>query len=601
MQCQQDIFIGIFFDGTGNNKYRDTGGFKHSNVARLYEAYAGTAFAESPSLGPGGGSKTADLAPAWPATLPAAERPYYRKLYIPGLGTPFPELGDTSPALGAGFALYGEKRLDWTLLQLANHVHAALLGGRPLTPVLGERALVDRMDGVEQLEEHGRGAYAPSRPRIIQARSQQLAGQLARRLAEKPAIRSVRLAVFGFSRGAALARAFCNRVRQTYGEQIGGIRLEIDFLGIFDTVASVGLPANVVGDGHNAWASKANLVVSVARRCVHLVAAHEVRGGFPLSASGSSGHSKEVVYPGAHSDVGGGYIPGEQGRALGSGADGDSRKLSQIPLAQMYREALIGGVPLIPAGDMRDLHKKHFTIAPETIAAFNAYIQATSQPGGKPDKSMWLTETQTPRPLRDIMHEHWGIYLRWRRLMRGKVHQLPGLRQSASSVYRQEQEIADIRVADAAIDDELKAIRDEADDWLKSDKYQDWAAGVKKAWEDPRQPSEQEKRLFETLVHDSRAGFTPFTAAQRDDAALAAGKPPAHHTAKLRSRQQRLEALKQHGKDPRAGLSTETVQREIAKEETAIAQMKSGKHIEVVTGGHEPAASNGYLRWRGIL
>ena len=132
MQCQQDIFIGIFFDGTGNNKYRDTGSFKHSNVARLYEAYAGTAFAETPSLGPGGGgNKTADLPPAWPATLPAAERPYYRKLYIPGLGTPFPELGDTSPALGAGFALYGEKRLDWTLLQLANPVHAALTGGQP--------------------------------------------------------------------------------------------------------------------------------------------------------------------------------------------------------------------------------------------------------------------------------------------------------------------------------------------------------------------------------------------------------------------------------------------------------------------------------------
>jgi hypothetical protein len=37
LTCQKDIFIGVFFDGTNNNKYRDTLGFSHSNVARLYE------------------------------------------------------------------------------------------------------------------------------------------------------------------------------------------------------------------------------------------------------------------------------------------------------------------------------------------------------------------------------------------------------------------------------------------------------------------------------------------------------------------------------------------------------------------------------------
>ena len=42
LECEKDIFIGMFFDGTNNNKYRDTPGFSHSNVARLYEAYPGT-------------------------------------------------------------------------------------------------------------------------------------------------------------------------------------------------------------------------------------------------------------------------------------------------------------------------------------------------------------------------------------------------------------------------------------------------------------------------------------------------------------------------------------------------------------------------------
>ena len=32
--CQQDVYLGIFFDGT-NNKFRDTLDFTHSNVARL--------------------------------------------------------------------------------------------------------------------------------------------------------------------------------------------------------------------------------------------------------------------------------------------------------------------------------------------------------------------------------------------------------------------------------------------------------------------------------------------------------------------------------------------------------------------------------------
>jgi hypothetical protein len=49
--CSQDIFIGVFFDGTNNNKFRDTPGHSHSNVARLYEAFPGSAAEQTaPSL-----------------------------------------------------------------------------------------------------------------------------------------------------------------------------------------------------------------------------------------------------------------------------------------------------------------------------------------------------------------------------------------------------------------------------------------------------------------------------------------------------------------------------------------------------------------------
>ena len=40
--CQQDIYLGIFFDGTNNNKYRDTLDFSHSNVARLTVRWCST-------------------------------------------------------------------------------------------------------------------------------------------------------------------------------------------------------------------------------------------------------------------------------------------------------------------------------------------------------------------------------------------------------------------------------------------------------------------------------------------------------------------------------------------------------------------------------
>jgi hypothetical protein len=50
LKCDQDIFIGVFFDGTNNNKYRDTASMSQSNVARLYEVYPGTHAEQTPPI-----------------------------------------------------------------------------------------------------------------------------------------------------------------------------------------------------------------------------------------------------------------------------------------------------------------------------------------------------------------------------------------------------------------------------------------------------------------------------------------------------------------------------------------------------------------------
>ncbi|MBY0446499.1 MAG: hypothetical protein K2Q15_14980 [Burkholderiales bacterium] len=102
LACDQDIFLGFFFDGTNNNKYYATEKFSHSNVARLYEVYAGYPSVEQLKVSNKElkaqelkGLKTDEKAD-WPAAVPPIEKCFYRKTYIPGVGTPFLELGDES-------------------------------------------------------------------------------------------------------------------------------------------------------------------------------------------------------------------------------------------------------------------------------------------------------------------------------------------------------------------------------------------------------------------------------------------------------------------------------------------------------------------------
>ena len=160
--------------------------------------------------------------------------------------------------------------------------------------------------------------------------------------------------MFGFSRGAAEARSFVNRLSRLSGsspEQLkfGGIDVEVKFMGIFDTVASVGmvdiksfrgngiLPRwfGSLVDGHWSWASPENLVVPDNIRCVHYIAGNEARACFPLTMTEHQGNHTLKLYPGAHSDVGGGYGFMEQGKY----------DMSVIPGREMYDEAISVGTP----------------------------------------------------------------------------------------------------------------------------------------------------------------------------------------------------------------------------------------------------------------
>jgi hypothetical protein len=140
------------------------------------------------------------------------------------------------------------------------------------------------------------------------------------------AIAALEFDVFGFSRGAASARHFANEVLKGQQGALGAmlnrhkLPLAADFgwanasvrlkvIGLFDTVAAVGGISDLgsVGDDVN---RRVNLFLppGCAQQVIHLVAADEHRRNFSLN-SVTPAWPREIVFPGSHSDIGGGYHP----------------------------------------------------------------------------------------------------------------------------------------------------------------------------------------------------------------------------------------------------------------------------------------------------
>ena len=143
---------------------------------------------------------------------------------------------------------------------------------------------------------------------------------------EFPLSRAGTIDVFGFSRGAATARAFINVVHYLNREEPeywAGLQPNVRFAGLYDTVGSIGLPGNDSYD--NIWARgdlpiplNLNLAPDSVSAVYHLTAEDEKRKNFPLTriAHGHSGATPdgfvEESMPGAHADIGGGYLAGTE-------------------------------------------------------------------------------------------------------------------------------------------------------------------------------------------------------------------------------------------------------------------------------------------------
>ena len=110
------------------------------------------------------------------------------------------------------------------------------------------------------------------------------------------------LAVFGFSRGAALARQFVSMLLR------GNPELEVSFLGVFDTVAAMN-GIHRKGDRiHSDVMFEDGTLNPGIKKAVHVLSLDEDRVPFtPTLINKDDNRILEVWFPGVHSDIGGGY------------------------------------------------------------------------------------------------------------------------------------------------------------------------------------------------------------------------------------------------------------------------------------------------------
>ncbi|WP_336041993.1 DUF2235 domain-containing protein [Acinetobacter dispersus] len=348
--CSDVVHISVFFDGTGNNKDADEEKKKWSNPARLWRT-ANQYVVDSRI-----NNSTSNYA-----------------IYVSGVGTRFNgELNIFQRALaimqdhsgfGLGVGTGGTRRLDYGEDQLNDALKQVMI-------INAKKAEIDT------------GKYANEKKVYSFA-------EVDNSLKQHRLIKKINISTFGFSRGAALARAFTNQFMWqcesdcnglTYGT--GKYPIEFKFMGIFDTVASFGLPATNLNNNLT-FEGRDMVIDERVKMCVHHVAGNELRFAFPVDLihkeNGQIANSnwKELVYPGMHSDVGGGYTPGSQNV---------NDNFARIPLKDMLEDAVSAGVRMFDYDQLKEkygaLFAEQFEIQNETQRLYDA-VKAQMPATGK--------------------------------------------------------------------------------------------------------------------------------------------------------------------------------------------------------------------------
>lgn len=434
--CQQYINIGVFFDGTDNNRYRDEPLQSHTNIVKLFNAH-----------------KSAD-GQGW------MQAPGHYRIYVPGLGTPFPENNEWRETMeGKAFGKGGQARILYALLEVYNAVYRTFdqnkkkFNDKDIAAKLKQYTReIDTGDPLSDAHEP-----RPDRRSWFKGLSDEL--DIALRLARKdrplPKIPKISLSVFGFSRGAMQARAFCYWFNDLLAKDgtFAGMPASIEFLGLFDCVASTGMSQSAAettpafwADGHWAWANETlSPLPACVEQTVHFSGGHEQRRNFPLTRVQGK-NVTEVIYPGVHADVGGGYAPGDHGRGIKNGKGELDMLLSQVPLAHMYLAASKAGVPLVNYCVMESDLKEDYAINPKLAIAWNDYMAAGKTDfEGDPERKIVPT-------FHSIVRQHMRLYYCFRRL------RLEGLTNSVGYNRANQQEQHNMQSYNALLKGDVKLL-----------------------------------------------------------------------------------------------------------------------------------------------
>ncbi|QCA19082.1 DUF2235 domain-containing protein [Citrobacter freundii] len=444
--CCKTLHISLFFDGTGNNLNHDLyiADPKHpTNIARLFRATIGQGTA-------GGVAKGEELLDA----DGSGDDKYY-KYYIPGVGTPFPEVNDLDfSMMGLAAATHGEDRINWGLLRIIDALKRTTTK-KSLSNSASWSAVDKMATSMASFGLTGAANRFETFQSLLKDMSEDLQKALMPAEPGKPKLLGIKLYVYGFSRGAAAARAFVKWLSELLPKpeegkdkpeqclEVGGLKipLSVEFLGLLDTVASVGV-AHIapVAEGHMGWAGGTQELPAekvyggLIKKCVHLVSSHEQRLCFPLDSirrpdGKYPANSLEVVYPGMHSDLGGGYPPGDQGKANGSD---DGLLLSQIVLNDLFSAAFSKGAPFkVPEECLpSDLKKDNWRrMSPDLldefftdsilINRFNAWREitlglTTSSEPIPPEQAAKYDPPRAPVSLEKALEDQMGWITAWR-------------------------------------------------------------------------------------------------------------------------------------------------------------------------------------------
>jgi type VI secretion system secreted protein VgrG len=287
--------IGLFFDGTGNNqsnaaatercRRQDLETFSSEELESIaatckqygFGEFDGSAFNSAPNNSYGNApSNVAYLFQLYPDNavdgISAEAKTAYIKAYVEGIGTR--SGGKDATVIGQGLGQ-------------------------------GETGVVARVKEVPDLVAKQLSSFHQTNPGIV--------------------IQRIEFDIFGFSRGAAAARHCANEVlkpgRGLFSELLrGGLSgllrdfdsaadVCINLVGLFDTVAAISdplhgdfSPGDDVNRGVNLY-----LPPDCARQVIQLQALDEYRADFSLNQVHHT--HLQIGLPGAHSDVGGGYLP----------------------------------------------------------------------------------------------------------------------------------------------------------------------------------------------------------------------------------------------------------------------------------------------------